>query len=569
MSKAVPTVEIISDFNAELLRRYLENDERAPSCSAQCREFGEVYPALLDESGEKVDFGIVWTTPAGVVPAFVKALTLQPVDHEAVLEEVRAFARALLRYAERARFVLVPAWSVPLAQRGYGMLDWRPGLGLHHLVARMNLTLAESLAKLPTVFLLEPGAWLQAAGPSAASPRMWLAGKVPYGNRVFQEAVVDIKAAMSGALGSARKLIVLDLDDTLWGGVIGETGWEGIRLGGHDPIGEAYVAFQGALKALANRGVQIAVVSKNDEPVALEAFDKHPEMRLRRADLAGWRINWQDKAQNIAQLVAELNLGLDAVVFVDDNPVERGRIREELPAVLVPDWPEDPTLFASRLTSLACFDTAAVSEEDRARGRMYADERERRQAQAQVGSMEEWLRGLDIEVRVDELRRADLARAAQLFNKTNQLNLSTRRLSESELMEWAAAPHRKLWTVRVKDRFGELGLTGVVSVETDGASARIVDFILSCRAMGRCAEETMLHVASSHAAGAGARELSLTYVPTARNAPCLRFLESSGLTRTAEREFRWSGAAFPLPDAVTLVGPAAQERNVHLAEVAE
>jgi FkbH-like protein len=567
MTKSI-TAELVSDFNAELLKRYLENDERAPALVVEARNFGEVYPALLDEGGPKVDFGIVWTTPAGAVPSFAKALNLQPADHDAILEEVRGFARALMRYATRARFVLVTAWSVPLAQRGYGMLDWRPGLGLHHLVARMNLTLAEALAGTPTIFVLDPMAWMQAAGSAAASPRMWFAGKVPYGNRVFQEAVGDIKAAMSGALGTARKLIVLDLDDTLWGGVIGETGWEEIRLGGHDPIGEGYAAFQEALKALSNRGVQIAVVSKNDEPVALEAFDKHPEMRLRRADLAGWRINWGDKARNIAELVAELNLGLDAVVFIDDNTLERGRIREELPAVLVPDWPDDPCLFAARLTSLSCFDTGAVSEEDRARGRMYADERERRTAQAQVGSMEEWLRDLGIEVRVDTLQRADLARATQLFNKTNQLNMATRRLSEQELVEWASAPNRRLWTVRVKDRFGELGLTGLISVEIDGRSARVVDYILSCRAMGRKVEETMLHVASRYAASAGADQLKLTFIPTKRNAPCLRALESSGLARLGEHEFAWQAASvFPLPEPVTLVGSALEQRQ--LADVAE
>jgi FkbH-like protein len=568
MSRPPVSVELLSDFNAELLKRYLENDEHAPACAVRTRTFGEVYPALLDESGGKVDFGIVWTSPAGVIPSFARALDLQPADHDAIVEEVRGFARALLRYAGRARFLLVPAWSLPPGQRGYGMLDWRPGLGLHHLLARMNLALAEALADHRTIFMLDPSTWLQTAGPAAASPRMWFAGKVPYGNRVFQEAVGDIKAAINGALGSARKLIVLDLDDTLWGGVVGETGWEGIRLGGHDPIGEAYVAFQGALKSLAHRGVQLAVVSKNDEPVALEAFDKHPEMQLRRADLAGWRINWDDKARNIAALVAELNLGLDAVVFIDDNRVERGRIHEELPAVLVPDWPEDPCLFAARLRSLGCFDTAAVSDEDRARGRMYADERERRTAQTQVGSMEEWLRDLGIEVRAEPLQRADLARATQLFNKTNQLNLSTRRMSEQELLDWAQAPRRRLWTVRVKDRFGELGLTGMVGVEVDGTAARVTDFILSCRAMGRRVEETMLHLASRFAASHGAKGLSVRFVPTARNAPCLRFLESSGLTRTSEHDFAWTGATeYPLPEFVTLTG--ALEFEPHLAAVAE
>jgi FkbH-like protein len=557
MSNARLDVELISDFNLDILGRYLAQDDLRPACSVRSQPFGQVYPALIDGVERQIDFGIVWTRPEAVIPAFAKALALQPVDFDSVMQEVQAFGSALTSYAQRARFVLVTSWASPPDNRGYGMLDWRPGLGLRHLLARMNLALAESLAAQNTIFILDPSAWLHAAGPHALSQKMWFAGKVPYANRVFREAVPDLKAAMAGALGSARKLAVIDLDDTLWGGVVGETGWEGVRLGGHDHVGEAYVAFQQALKALSNRGVQIGIVSKNDEQVALEAIDRHPEMRLRRPDLAGWRINWRDKAQNLVELVEELNLGLDAVVFIDDNPVERGRIREALPAVLVPDWPDDPCLYATRLMSLSCFDTAAVSEEDRARARMYADDRERRSVLGQVGSIEEWLRNLGVEIHVAPLGRGDLARATQLFNKTNQLNLSTRRLSEGELIAWASAAHRRFWTVRVSDRFGELGLVGLVSLELEGAQARVVDFILSCRAMGRKVEETMLHVAVAAARQSGTGEVIADFRPTPRNGPCLKFFESSGFERGQGHRFVWRGdAPYACPDMVALIGPA-------------
>ncbi len=557
MSTRRVEVELVSDFNLEILGRYLVQDGLLPECSMRSRPFGQVYPALLGDAGAQVDFGIVWTRPEGVIPTFAAAAALQPIDIDAAMREVEAFADAVARYAQRVRFVLVIAWMSPADHRGYGMLDWRPGLGIRNLLARMNLALAERLAAHGTAFILDPSPWLQAAGPGAISRKMWFAGKVPYGNGVFQEAVPDLKAAMAGALGSARKLVVLDLDDTLWGGVVGETGWEGIRLGGHDHVGEAYVAFQQALKALGNRGVQIGIVSKNDEHVAFEAIDKHPEMRLRRSDLAGWRVNWGDKAQNLVELVEELNLGLESVVFIDDNPVERARIREAVPAVLVPDWPDDPCLYAARLMSLPCFDAPAVSEEDRARARMYAADRERRSALGQVGSVEAWLDSLGVEVRIAPLERADLARATQLFNKTNQLNLSTRRLSESELIDWASAQHRRFWTVRVRDRFGDLGLVGLISLELDGAQARVVDFILSCRAMGRRVEEAMVHVAVGSAQRAGARRVIADYSPTPRNGPCLKFLQSSGLTRTGGHRFMWCGdAPYELPGTVALVGPA-------------
>ena len=187
-----------------------------------------------------------------------------------------------------------------------------------------------------------------------------------------------MKAALRAVRGQSRKVVICDLDDTLWGGIVGDAGWENLRLGGHDPVGEAFADFQRELKALTRRGIILAMVSKNTEAVALEAIEKHPEMQLRKDDFAAWRINWDDKAQNIADLMEELNLGLDSAVFLDDNPVERARISEALPEVLVPNLPRDKMLFASTLRKLNCFDSATVSSEDRKRAAFYNAERDRR-----------------------------------------------------------------------------------------------------------------------------------------------------------------------------------------------
>ena len=172
----------------------------------------------------------------------------------------------------------------------------------------------------------------------------------------MREAAADIRAAFVGLRGAAKKLLVLDLDDTLWGGIVGDAGWENLRLGGHDPQGESFADFQRAIKNLKRRGVVLALVSKNEESVALEAIRNHPEMVLKEDDFVGWRINWTDKARNIAELATELNLGLQSVVFIDDNPVERARVREALPEVFVPEWPEDKLLYASAFGQLRCFD---------------------------------------------------------------------------------------------------------------------------------------------------------------------------------------------------------------------
>ncbi|MBI5211318.1 MAG: HAD-IIIC family phosphatase [Elusimicrobia bacterium] len=573
---------LVSDFNIELLGRYLTQGHPAAGLAVEAVPLAQALAdegklgaveaggraseapsgtALAAAGGDGGD-AVVWTRPEGVVASFAKALEFCPVPADACLAEVDAFAEAVLRFAGRRRHCLVASWAMPPGHRGYGPLDWRPGLGLAALLARMNLRLAERLAPAGNVLVLDADRWLRASA-KAAAPKMWFAAKVPYANAVFQEAAADIAAALQALAGRSRRLIVVDLDNMLWGGVVGETGWKGIRLGGHDHVGEAHQAFQRALKALASRGVQLAVASKNEEAVALEAIDAHPEMVLRRSDLAGWRIDWRDKARNIVDLAAELRLGLDAVVFLDDDRAERERVRSALADVLVPEWPEDPSQYVQALWALRCFDAAALSEEDRRRGAMYEAERSRRQDLAAIGSVEDWLAGLGTTVTVEPVDPRQLVRVAQLFNKTNQLNLSTRRLSEAEIAAWGAAPGRCLLTLRVRDRFGDMGLTGILGLEAAGDEARVADFLMSCRVMGRKVEEAMLHLAVEEARRRGARRLVARYLPTERNLPTLRMLRASGLAEPEANVFVWDcGRPYPLPPAVALrpspgrVGPA-------------
>ena len=310
--------------------------------------------------------------------------------------------------------------------RSLGLLDWSEG-GQVRTLARMNLRLADRLEGHSNVRLLDSQRWLDLAGPSRDA-RYWYAMKFPFTEAVAKAAARDVKAAVRAFAGQARKLLVLDLDGTLWGGVVGETGWQGIRLGGHDAVGEAHVDFQKALKGLSARGFALGVVSKNTEAVALAAFDHHPEMVLRRSDLAGWRINWRDKAENLVELVRDLNVGLQSVVFIDDNPAERGRIAEAFAEVLVPDWPRDPCRFADTLRQLDKLDEPSLTAEDRSRVKMYVQERERTENQRAAGSVEEWLNKLGVRVNIDAVGGANLARTVQLANKTNQMNLRTRRL---------------------------------------------------------------------------------------------------------------------------------------------
>jgi FkbH-like protein len=427
----------------------------------------------------------------------------------------------------------------------------------------MNTRLIDRLAELPNVHVLDAGRWVAAVGASAQHPKLWHMGKIAFSPEVLTQAASDIKAVVRAVRGEARKVVLVDLDDTLWGGIVGDVGWQNLDLGGHSPVGEAFAAFQRGLKALTRRGIVLGIVSKNTEEVALEAIDAHPEMILKRTDFAGWRINWRDKAENIVALADELNLGLSSVVFIDDSPAERARIRAALPEVLTPDWPSDKLLYDKALRELDCFDAPYIGDEDRARTGMYVAERERRHLQGSAQSLGDYLASLELRVTHEPVDRSNLKRAAQLLNKTNQMNLKTRRMAELQFEEWAAAPQNFTRLFRVADRFGDYGLTGIASFTSQDGAARVTDFVLSCRVMGREVEKAMLGVLADAARDGDLARLVAEYSPTDRNAPCLAFFaDHSGFDRDGD-VFTWNLAQpYPRPSHVAVQAQSPADASV-------
>jgi len=550
-------VLVVSDFNAELVSRYLSADQSHPKCNATSAPYGQVFQVLSEASpAEAGRVALIWTRPEGVIPEYAKLLAGKQTSAARLDEEVDAFAAMIKRFAQGCRHVLVANWLPTYHDRGTGLLSWSREGAAHHL-ARMNLRLSDALADTSDVFMLDAQCWIDASD-GARDSKSWFVTKSPFTEKVLKTAARDVKSALRTASGLNRKLVVVDLDDTMWGGIVGDDGWENLRLGGHDHIGEAYVEFQRALMTLVRRGIAVAVVSKNDEAVALEAIASHPEMVIRTGDLAGWRINWKDKAENIAELVKELNLGLQSTVFIDDNPTERGRVREALPEVLVPEWPSDPSRFADALRQLDCFDRAAITSEDRERTQMYVQERTRRGSLDVASSPEEWLASLGVKVRIDRLAASNIKRVVQLLNKTNQLNLRTRRCTEKELTQWLeGGKNRDLVAVTVADRFGDVGLTGIVSWEQIGTTLEIVDYVLSCRAMGRQVEQLMVHLAVEAASRVKCDSVIAQLIPTTKNRPCLEFWQNSGFSDNGQNVFQWkTDRLYPKPAFIALEGNA-------------
>jgi FkbH-like protein len=522
---------LAGDTTLDPIGRLLERAQDTPQLRTSAAPYGQVYQILLDAShpawGFQPDVLVVWTAAHLTLPSLGRLLRFEsdslPALHEAALREAEQFADAVLRAADRVGLVIVPTWLLPTHERWIQSLSWRHGTGAANVIARANLILAEKFSSRPNIVLLDAAYWQASLGRPAYDPRMYAVAKILYSQPLFEKAAGEIKAVLRGAWGLARKVVVCDLDNTLWGGVVGDDGADKIKLGAPDPVGECFYQFQLSLKALRSRGILLAISSKNDEAYAMEAIEHHPAMALRRSDFVAWRINWRDKAENLLELAEELNLGLDSFVFLDDSPQERDQIRRVLPQVYTPDLPASPSDLAPFLSSLTCFETPSVGKEDLERTKMYQAERGRQQTLDVGGDVEAWLRSLEITVQAAPLRRETLPRAAQLLNKTNQFNLGLRRMDEKSFWDWAAQPSHAAFTFHVSDRFGDLGLTGLASLSFTEGEAEIVDFVMSCRAMGKKVEEALLGYLMMQARAAGANRVVASPVDGPRNGPAKDF----------------------------------------------
>jgi len=410
---------------------------------------------------------------------------------------------------------------LPQAPRLAGSNEWLLPASPVSLCDRLNFSLREAAATGEVLLLdLEQVREFGPVGLELHDPARWHQAKQlinPALSPLHGECVARILGALAG---KARRCLVLDLDNTLWGGVIGDSGVEGIVLGQGSAAGEAYLAFQHYVRMLRDRGVVLAVCSKNDHEFARSAFDRHPEMKLSYDDVACFVANWSDKACNLRTIAGTLNLGLDSLVFVDDNPAERLIVRRELPDVAVPELPDDVAHYARTLAAAGYFEAAALTGEDLARAEDYRVARLRQVEAAPVTDMEGFLASLCMRMEAGPIRDVDRPRAVQLINKSNQFNLTTRRRGEAELAELCGHRDVAALAFRLRDRFGDSGLISVLIARPDDdwpGDLLIDTWLMSCRVLGRGVERAALHVLREAARKLGARALIGEYRPSERN----------------------------------------------------
>jgi len=371
--------------------------------------------------------------------------------------------------------------------------------------------------------------------------QLWNMAKLPFSDELIPLYADHVARTIAAMRGKSGKVLVLDLDNTVWGGVIGDDGLEGIKVAQGDARGEAHLEVQRMALDLRQRGVVLAVCSKNTDELAREPFEKHPEMLLKLNHIAVFQANWGDKATNLRSIAAELSVGLDSLVFLDDNPVERDLVRQLAPEVKVPELPEDPAWYARTLAAGGYFESVAFAGEDLKRAKYYQDNARRASLQKQVGDLDAYLASLDMTITFQPFEATGRARIVQLINKSNQYNLTTRRYTEPEVSAAEQDPEVFTLQVRLADIFGDNGMISVVICRPDKQGVWQIDtWLMSCRVLGRRVEHMVLREILEHARAAGIHKLAGVYLPTERNKLVVDHYAKLGFTKVREEK----GATF-------------------------
>ncbi len=437
---------------------------------------------------------------------------------EALVESACANLQNLWRLA-RAHFAaqVIQQCALPVFPALFGSNEHRLPGSRRRLLERLNMRLRE-LADAEGVDLMAIDTLAMKDGLAAwHDPVLWHRAKQevhPAASHVYGDLVARLVAAQQGR---SAKCLVLDLDNTLWGGVIGDDGVDGIVLGQGSALGEAYIEFQRYAREQMRRGTILAVSSKNDEANALAPFRSHPEMVLAREDFSCFVANWHDKASHIRQIAGKLNIGLDAMVFVDDNPFERNIVRRELPMVSVPELPDDPALYARCLADAGYFEGLALSAEDLERTQLYRSDLKREEAKSATTDLDAYLKSLCMTLHWKPFDKIGLTRIVQLINKTNQFNLTTQRYTEGEVRFVMEDPLVLTLQLQLVDSFGNNGIIGVIIGRLASAELKIDTWLMSCRVIGRQVEQATMNLIAECARRRGAERVIGEYRPTPKN----------------------------------------------------
>ncbi len=562
LAKVSLRIGCLSSFTFDPLKPFLELQglRAGMAIEAYVAPYGQIEQQLIDASSDlaafRPDVVLLAVRLQDVCPALYEAFNALTADAATQSEPARPRAGSSVSEPARPRAgssalvddwitrlrsalltfrqhltarVLIQNYDMP-AFPAAGIADPRSPVSQCATITRANEALTELAGSIENAHVMDYEGLVSRHGRRDwQDPRTALFARIPIAPEHYWHLAGFYVRHIRPLYGLSKKVLVLDADNTLWGGVVGDVGLDGIALG-HDYPGNAFVAFQKRVLELYHRGVILCLASKNEPGAVEEVFDKHPDMVLRAEHFAATRINWDPKPQNIRQMAADLNLGIDSFVFVDDSAVECELMRTALPDVLSVTLPSDPARLPGVIESLDCFDQWTISAEDRKRGRLYRSQVERSELQAATVDMPTFYRQLEMRMTVFVDHAAHVARASQMTNRTNQFNMHTIRCSEDDIRRFMEADDHHVVTLVLKDRFGDNGVVGLAVVRMARTEWVLHMFLMSCRVLGRTVEQTFVGWLAEQARKAGAKRLSAEFLPTAKNKPFVGFYQERGFT---------------------------------------
>jgi len=526
-------VALLSSFVLDQLVPYLDRECRKSKLTPDfyVAPFNQYTQDVLNPTSAlyefKPDMVLLSLAIEDLLPAITGMPSREQLD-EAGVEIAERLLTLTHELRRRCGALLVVTEFTLMHRSPHGLLDNRSVNGVARWIEEFNRRVAEEFQKQERVYLLPLTQVLARVGiDNSCNPKMQYMASMRLGEAALPELAKYCMRYIKPLKGLTRKCVVVDLDGTLWGGVVGEVGPEGIHLGPMAP-GIEYVEFQKALLNLTRRGILLAICSKNNPEDALPVIRNHVCMVLREEQFAALRINWNNKAENLRAIAEELNIGLDAMVFIDDNPNERELVCQLLPEVLTVDLPTDPSRYRATLEAMTDFELLALTKEDEMRVAQYQALGKRQAMRNTAASLDEYLHSLSIRADVRRAGHEGLARLVQLFNKTNQFNLTTRRYQAAEMEVFLASPRHRVYTLQVSDRFVDHGMVGSAILEEENGCWRIDSLLMSCRVMGLSVETAFLERIYQDATQSGVSTLRGEFIPTRKNRPAESFYGQHG-----------------------------------------
>jgi len=457
-----------------------------------------------------------------LVAADYRGLPLRPCPGDLVaaennVQECMSFIKTLIEsLRKKTNSQIILQNIVPPVELLSGSFEGRLPGTIPWLIQRLNIELDQLIAD--DLFIVDVAALASTVGLSNwHDSTLWNLAKLPFAQSYTPLYADYVCRLLAAKCGKSRRCLILDLDNTLWGGVIGDDGLDGILIGNGNPTGEAHLQLQQVILALRDRGIVLAVSSKNEDAIARQPFKEHPDMLLREEHIAVFQANWSDKATNIRTIAKTLSLGLESIVFLDDNPVERMQVRRELPEVAVPELPDDPALYARTLIAAGYFEAIAFSDEDKKRAKFYNDNAKRVEILSKSSDMVSYLNALEMEISLTDFDQIGRSRIVQLISKSNQFNLTTKRYTDSDIKKLESNDGYFTRQIRLKDSLGDNGMVSVVICKKNQDNWEIDTWLMSCRVLGRQVEEAVLQDIVKNAEAAGVSKLTGYYLPTAKN----------------------------------------------------